>query len=174
MVWYLYLSEAPDSHLDTACRDTPSRSASSSCDQPPRLRSMVILSAMIILKSSFPPFQAGFYPLILANDSVDSHQEDSTLCQPAVATAKNRLSFRLRRDFPPFPIIQTDFSNSRLYAGVSLCSVEWARAKSFSVKPFFKKACGGPGGKAPWRDARAEPLPGSRGSASASVTASHT
>ena len=31
MVWYLYLSEPPDSHLDTACRLTPSASATNSC-----------------------------------------------------------------------------------------------------------------------------------------------
>ena len=47
-MWYLYLSEPPLSHFDTDCRDTPSLSASSSCDHPFCFLSINIFSDNVI------------------------------------------------------------------------------------------------------------------------------
>ena len=67
--------EAALSHLDTAWRDTPSRPASSSWDQPLRLRSSVILSAKSWFGSSLCPGTAAlvFCPY-LSRIPVAGHQ----------------------------------------------------------------------------------------------------
>lgn len=126
MVWYLYLSEPPDSHLETACLETPSFSASSSWDQPLRLRSIVIFSAMIIMIHPFCR-RSVFFPFILAKRSVADHQADGISRQPtvalspkqalfAVASVEITLIFSLFYFFPYFPYMNRSHFNIPLYS----------------------------------------------------------
>ena len=54
MVWYLYLSETPDSHFDIACLDTPNCSASCSCERALFFRSSYSFSESAMFSSFHP------------------------------------------------------------------------------------------------------------------------
>ena len=76
-MWYLYLSDTPFSHLLTACRLTPSSSASASCDIPFSFLSFCSFSLNFISITSV---------CIVPCSAVFSHQLTFAICQLQVAS----------------------------------------------------------------------------------------
>ncbi len=142
MVWYLYLSESPLSHLDTLWRLTPSWLASSSWDQPFFFRKSIILSARIMRIAPFVFFAEAscLCTFILTKGWVAHHQAALEICQLAVASAwlseKCMVCFRLLHYAGKAAFLQEQNHEGRKFF---LRALKAAKRFSFSHNPAQQK-----------------------------------
>ena len=102
MVWYLYLSEPPDSHFDIACLDTPNCSASCSCERALFFRSSYSFSESAMFSSFHPehtPLAGRILYILVCNYA--THGSNCILSWFYIKSSDNCANkFRLR--FHPF------------------------------------------------------------------------
>ena len=85
MVWYLYLSETPDSHFEIVCLDTFSSAPNSSCDIPFVFLKSISFSLKFIVILLWLVFK---YKTSIADRCFFINQPLLAICQPHITTAK--------------------------------------------------------------------------------------
>ena len=85
MVWYLYLSETPDSHFEIVCLETFSSAPNSSCDIPFVFLKSISFSLKFIVILLWLVFK---YKTSIADRCFFINQPLLAICQPHITTAK--------------------------------------------------------------------------------------
>ena len=93
MVWYLYLSESPDSHLETACGVTESFCASCSCVSPALWRRDLIFFPRSMVIFRIHPFRFVLRPVY--------HRPHGLPMTGALTAPEPQLSKKARAAKPP-------------------------------------------------------------------------